>query len=211
MIIIDAMNDVVKIAQTIPPQDADASQQNIPNQYPTESPPDFDQIELDDSGETNIPDSFETDSDSIQKAQDDTEEENDDEQESEGFDQYQEAELVSSKYDDANKNYSIDQKIDLSLLGDGSSQIPLEIKYVSLKGKTTKRVIIPQYIHSVKAIHAEGDHNILVAWCRLVNNWRKFIINSPTAGIKEAKLLEEKSESDSSLNENNQKDGEKND
>jgi hypothetical protein len=77
-----------------------------------------------------------------------------------------------SPLDEANKNLSVREKIWYSLNNPGT---PLRIVYTSLAGYTTERTVEPDYVY-----WAGTRRHVLVAWCRMRNDWRAFIVDRIT-------------------------------
>jgi hypothetical protein len=98
-------------------------------------------------------------------------------------DEFEEVIDEPTELDNLNMTLTIQQKIDKAIF-DGH---PLRIIYTTLKGYTTERTVDPDYYH---AAHTTGNM-ILIAWCRLREGWRGFIISR----IRAAKL-EDSSEND---------------
>ncbi len=74
--------------------------------------------------------------------------------------------------DEANKKLDVREKIWYSLNNPG---VPLRIIYTSLGNFTTERTVEPDYVYWA------GTHrHVLVAWCRMRNDWRAFIVDRIT-------------------------------
>lgn len=82
-----------------------------------------------------------------------------------------------SELDQLNSTMTIEEKVDMAI----RERNPLRIIYTTIKGHTTERTVDPDYRH----VSMTGN-DVLVAWCRLRNDWRGFIVNR----IRAAKLEE---------------------
>jgi len=81
-----------------------------------------------------------------------------------------------TELEQANQTLPIRQKIEKALL----EGYPLRIVYTTLKGHTTERTVLPDYY-----LYARTTGNmVLIAWCKLREAWRGFIVER----IRAAKL-----------------------
>lgn len=91
--------------------------------------------------------------------------------------EYEQVVEQESELDKLNQTLSIPEKVDVAV----RERQPLRIIYTTLAGHTTERTVDPDYRHV-----AMTGHDVLVAWCRLRNDWRGFIVER----IRAAKLEE---------------------
>jgi hypothetical protein len=74
----------------------------------------------------------------------------------------------TSWLDEVNETLDKTQKITFAM----TRKLPLRIVYTTLEGHTTERTIDPDL-----RFRADTGNELLVAWCRLRNDWRAFIID----------------------------------